>query len=217
MVLYFTLYTDYVSTWWHLAAEILIIFPQYIGSIDYFMMGCIILELLPPTKFLSIRNDSTYIGNIVSVLGRPDYNENILGGGRNMRWQYLERLFQNISCLVAIGESMFFHPWTTILKLKRKNDLNWVVLSCIKLHYGIYFRAIVTTVFYLMVYKGSILNAEKGIQFIMTCILLVWLHLIICLQWYKKYNRFLFFIYWSQKLRLFILYCQMVSYYNLNI
>jgi len=63
--------TDYVSTRWYRAPEILLHSTTYNKSVDIFAMGCIAAELFMGQPLFPGKNESDQLYRICAVLGRP--------------------------------------------------------------------------------------------------------------------------------------------------
>ena len=88
-------YTDYVSTRWYRAPEVLLRSPRYGSPIDQFAVGCVMAELLTLTPLFPGRNEVDQVGRIVEVLGRPDDGDDGAGGGGGS-WPEGARLARNL-------------------------------------------------------------------------------------------------------------------------
>ena len=64
-------YTDYVSTRWYRAPEVLLRSTNYSSPIDVFAMGCIMAELLTLRPLFPGASEADQIYKICSVLGSP--------------------------------------------------------------------------------------------------------------------------------------------------
>lgn len=67
-------YTDYISTRWYRAPEILLKSTNYNSPIDVFALGCIMAELYTQTPLFSGNNEIDQIYKICSILGTPNHN-----------------------------------------------------------------------------------------------------------------------------------------------
>jgi serine/threonine protein kinase len=67
-------YTDYVSTRWYRAPEILLKSTNYNSPIDIFAVGCIMAELYQLSPLFSGSSEIDQIYKICSVLGTPTHN-----------------------------------------------------------------------------------------------------------------------------------------------
>ncbi|XP_076319977.1 serine/threonine-protein kinase ICK isoform X1 [Tachypleus tridentatus] len=65
-------YTDYVSTRWYRAPEVLLRSTNYTSAIDMFAVGCIMAELYTLQPLFPGRSEIDQIFRICSVLGTPD-------------------------------------------------------------------------------------------------------------------------------------------------
>ncbi|GFS65679.1 hypothetical protein TNIN_391261, partial [Trichonephila inaurata madagascariensis] len=68
-------YTDYVSTRWYRAPEILLRSTNYSSPIDLWALGCIMAELYNLRPLFPGRSEIDQIFRIASVLGTPDKSE----------------------------------------------------------------------------------------------------------------------------------------------
>lgn len=64
-------YTEYISTRWYRAPELLFKFPSYSASIDIFAVGCIVAEMYLNRPLFLGTSEMDQISKIVSVLGSP--------------------------------------------------------------------------------------------------------------------------------------------------
>lgn len=65
--------TDYISTRWYRAPEILLHCPSYTCSVDIFAMGCIIAEIFLRRPLFPGSNEDDQLDKITEVLGTPDW------------------------------------------------------------------------------------------------------------------------------------------------
>lgn len=65
-------YTDYVSTRWYRAPEVLLRSTNYSSPIDLWAVGCIVSELYTLQPLFPGRSEIDQIFRICSVLGTPD-------------------------------------------------------------------------------------------------------------------------------------------------
>jgi serine/threonine protein kinase len=64
--------TDYVSTRWYRAPEVLLGCENYNTSIDMWAIGCIFAELLTRKPFLPGTDAENQLKRIVEMIGSPD-------------------------------------------------------------------------------------------------------------------------------------------------
>ena len=64
-------FTEYVSTRWYRAPELLFKFPTYSAPVDIFAVGCIIAEMYLGRPLFMGNSEMDQISKIVSVLGSP--------------------------------------------------------------------------------------------------------------------------------------------------
>lgn len=64
-------FTDYVSTRWYRAPEILLRDPNYNAPIDIFAMGCIMAELFTMRPLFPGQSEQDQMQQICKVLGTP--------------------------------------------------------------------------------------------------------------------------------------------------
>ena len=64
-------FTDYVSTRWYRAPEILLRAPDYNAPIDIFAMGCIMAELFTMRPLFPGQSEQDQMTQICKVLGTP--------------------------------------------------------------------------------------------------------------------------------------------------
>lgn len=64
-------FTDYVSTRWYRAPEILLRAPDYNAPIDIFAMGCIMAELFTMRPLFPGQSEQDQMYQICKVLGTP--------------------------------------------------------------------------------------------------------------------------------------------------
>ena len=62
-------FTDYISTRWYRAPEILLKVPNYDLKVDIFALGCVFAELMNLGPIFSGEDEFKHIGDIVKVLG----------------------------------------------------------------------------------------------------------------------------------------------------
>jgi len=67
--------TEYVSTRWYRAPELLLKYANYGQSIDVFALGCIMAELYLGRPIFPGRTESEQLMTIVGVLGTPSQQE----------------------------------------------------------------------------------------------------------------------------------------------
>lgn len=65
-------YTDYVSTRWYRAPEVLLRSTQYSSPIDIWAVGCIMAEMYTLQPLFPGRSEIDQIFRVCSVLGTPD-------------------------------------------------------------------------------------------------------------------------------------------------
>lgn len=68
-------YTDYVSTRWYRAPEVLLRSTNYSSPIDVWAVGCIMAELYTLQPLFPGRSEIDQIFRVTSVLGTPDKND----------------------------------------------------------------------------------------------------------------------------------------------
>lgn len=76
--------TDYVSTRWYRAPEVLLGSENYTTSIDMWAIGCIFAELLTRKPFLPGIDAENQLKRIVEMVGSPDADTVSLCGGTNV-------------------------------------------------------------------------------------------------------------------------------------
>lgn len=64
-------FTDYVSTRWYRAPELLLKAETYSGKVDIFGLGCILAEVFLLAPLFAGENELDQLGKIVNVLGTP--------------------------------------------------------------------------------------------------------------------------------------------------
>lgn len=69
-------FTDYVSTRWYRAPEIILGAENYDASIDVYAIGCIFAELIMRIPLFPGRNEVDQLQKILGVLGTPSFEEN---------------------------------------------------------------------------------------------------------------------------------------------
>ena len=67
-------YTDYVSTRWYRAPELLLRSTNYNSPVDIFALGCIMVEFYTFVPLFAGNNEIDQLNKIVKVLGTPDKN-----------------------------------------------------------------------------------------------------------------------------------------------
>lgn len=65
-------FTDYVSTRWYRAPEVLLRQPQYGAPVDLFAVGCIIAELYSRLPLFPAESEPDLLDMMIKVLGVPD-------------------------------------------------------------------------------------------------------------------------------------------------
>lgn len=68
-------FTDYVSTRWYRAPELLLRSTNYNSPVDIFALGCIMAELYTLVPLFAGSNEVDQLNKIVKILGTPDKNE----------------------------------------------------------------------------------------------------------------------------------------------
>ena len=68
-------FTDYVSTRWYRAPEIIIGAPDYGPSVDIFALGCIFAELYTKIPLFPGRNESDQLNKELQILGSPSKSD----------------------------------------------------------------------------------------------------------------------------------------------
>lgn len=68
-------FTDYVSTRWYRAPELLLRSTNYNSPVDIFALGCIMAELYTLTPLFAGANEVDQLNKIVKILGTPDKND----------------------------------------------------------------------------------------------------------------------------------------------
>ena len=68
-------YTDYVSTRWYRAPELLLRSNNYSAPIDIFAFGCIVAELYMLKPIFCGNNEIDLLNKIMQILGTPDEEE----------------------------------------------------------------------------------------------------------------------------------------------
>jgi len=64
--------TDYISTRWYRAPEVILSQKQYTGAIDVWSVGCILAELITRKALLPAQNEHEQMQKINDLLGNPD-------------------------------------------------------------------------------------------------------------------------------------------------
>ena len=67
-------YTEYVSTRWYRAPELLLRSPNYNSPVDIYALGCIMAELYNQCPLFAGSSEIDQLNKICSVLGTPNYN-----------------------------------------------------------------------------------------------------------------------------------------------
>ena len=68
-------FTDYVSTRWYRAPELLLRSTNYNSPVDVFAFGCILAELYNLSPLFPGNNDMDQLTRVVKVMGTPDTSE----------------------------------------------------------------------------------------------------------------------------------------------
>jgi serine/threonine protein kinase len=63
--------TDYVTTRWYRAPEVIVGWTKYTSAIDMWAVGCIVAELLTRTPLFPGESTMKQLGLIIRVLGSP--------------------------------------------------------------------------------------------------------------------------------------------------
>lgn len=66
--------TDYVTTRWYRAPEVIVGWSRYSSAIDMWAVGCIIAELLSRAPLFPGENTMKQLGLIIRVMGSPSDN-----------------------------------------------------------------------------------------------------------------------------------------------
>lgn len=64
--------TDYVSTRWYRAPEILLGSKKYSASVDIFALGCVMAELILGRPLAQGNSQADQVSKLVTVLGSPN-------------------------------------------------------------------------------------------------------------------------------------------------
>jgi protein kinase len=64
-------YTEYISTRWYRAPELLFKYPSYSAAVDVFAVGCIVAEMYLNKPLFQGNSEMDQISKIVSILGSP--------------------------------------------------------------------------------------------------------------------------------------------------
>jgi serine/threonine protein kinase len=64
-------YTEYISTRWYRAPELLFKFPTYSAAVDVFALGCIVAEMYLGRPLFQGSSEMDQISKIASILGSP--------------------------------------------------------------------------------------------------------------------------------------------------
>lgn len=64
--------TDYISTRWYRAPELLFGSEHYTASVDMWSIGCIFAELLTRTSFLPGTDTENQLELIIEMIGAPE-------------------------------------------------------------------------------------------------------------------------------------------------
>lgn len=64
-------YTEYISTRWYRAPELLFKFASYTAAVDVFAVGCIVAEMYLNRPMFLGNSEMDQISKIVSILGSP--------------------------------------------------------------------------------------------------------------------------------------------------
>ncbi len=68
-------FTDYVSTRWYRAPELLLRATNYNSPVDIFALGCIMVELYNLVPLFAGSNEVDQLNRIVKILGTPSKEE----------------------------------------------------------------------------------------------------------------------------------------------
>ncbi len=67
-----TVLTDYVTTRWYRAPEVIVGWPRYTSAVDMWAVGCIIAELIGRTPLFPGADTMKQIELISKIMGKPD-------------------------------------------------------------------------------------------------------------------------------------------------
>ncbi len=95
-------YTEYVSTRWYRAPEILLKSKSYNSPVDIFALGCIMVELYNQEPLFTGQSNIDQLNKIINVLGTPD-----------ITWDEGYRLARKIGLTFSKKKAM---PFSAIVK-----------------------------------------------------------------------------------------------------
>lgn len=64
-------FTEYISTRWYRAPELLFRFPTYSAPVDIFALGCLVAEMYLKKPLFQGNSEMDQISKICSVIGSP--------------------------------------------------------------------------------------------------------------------------------------------------
>ena len=84
--------TDYISTRWYRAPEILLKKPDYSFPVDIFALGCVAAELMLLTPLFAGKNEIEHFSQILDILGKNRIYFSFTSSNTNV---YLHPTFTN--------------------------------------------------------------------------------------------------------------------------
>ena len=118
-------YTDYVSTRWYRAPEVLLRATNYSSPIDLWAVGCIIAELYTLQPLFPGRSEIDQIFRICSILGTPDkvcFSSHSFCKTNQNEMKFIFRVIchMNFVTLLTVfcGFTLFFSFFSMILSTK---------------------------------------------------------------------------------------------------
>jgi serine/threonine protein kinase len=118
--------TDYISTRWYRAPEVILSQKQYTGAIDVWSVGCILAELITRKALLPAQNEHEQMQKINDLLGNPDQklinqiedreNKEFMLGLPKRKGQDFSKLFSgaNPQAIDLIKKMLTYDPDTRI-------------------------------------------------------------------------------------------------------
>ncbi|KAI3363136.1 hypothetical protein L3Q82_011788 [Scortum barcoo] len=122
-------YTDYVSTRWYRAPEVLLRSTSYSSPIDQWAVGCIMAELYTLRPLFPGSSEVDTIFKICQVLGTPKKNDwpegYQLASAMNFRWP--QCVPSNLKTLIPNASPEAIHLMTDLLQLSGTLTFTWAV------------------------------------------------------------------------------------------
>jgi serine/threonine protein kinase len=89
-----TVLTDYVTTRWYRAPEVIVGWPRYTSAVDMWAVGCIVAELIGRTPLFPGADTMKQMELISKIMGKPD--EQFIKRCRKTAYRFAV----NVECLI---------------------------------------------------------------------------------------------------------------------